>query len=240
MKRILAFTLLAMLILQASAGAQKDDKPSVTKLGKYSFIGESYDRFKDRIKVELADIVVESGTFSTVMGRGYTILLDSIVIEEGKKLKETSPSYLGVMIHTPLRVPVLDAPTIYILADGQRIVLDKPERLGDLEYRGEASEILGKHRLYVGSRIDWNDYKKIAHSSKVEIKVDRFEFELKPDALSRMRTFISYVDQRRGVAPNASGPQPSVGEAKPSATPKRICAENGRRIPCPEDKPAIK
>lgn len=141
-------------------------------------------------------------------------------------------------IKAKLNIP-LDSEVIFIV-DGVRMRLGKVSKPFSQNATGDFDD-----NAYLIMPVA--DFRRIASAQRVEVAVGNIELYLADKHIKRWSELLVDLEQRQGslasqasVTRTTSETRPAPSAPAPAPTPKRICAENGHRIPCPEDKAAIK
>ncbi len=197
MKILFATLILSVFTLPAlPQNTETKTKPIYTRQKKYGVIIERYDKFKDETIVAWDQVVSMPSNMQIFTSTETSIGIVNLVVNSGKGVNASGKNLFAVKVVTKSRVPLFDAKPIYIIADDGRMVIENTERLRELE---NASSVLSTafsdtYSLAVGAELKWDDLKKIAASKSVEMKVDKFEFKLKPEHIENLKAYISYVE----------------------------------------------
>ncbi len=155
----------------------------------------SYDRFRDvtLVWIPYDDLYVSSH---------HDLRISAFVTYRGKDL--TKPEKMGISFEsTPHEYSYLAHSELYVLADGERVPLGRPSA------RDTKSDF-----KYVHTVTEWLEYwitlpmmKKIAHSQKVEMRLDSFEFNLRPGFLRSMEKLIAGIPNPKPTSTSTKRPR---------------------------------
>jgi hypothetical protein len=149
----------------------------------------SYDRFTDvtTVWIPYEDLYVSAH---------HDLRISAFVTYRGKDL--TKPEKMGISFEsTPHQYSYLAHSELYVLADGERIPLGRPNA------RDTKSDF-----KYVQTVTEWLEYwmtlpimKKIARAQKVDMRLDSFEFDLPYSFLRSMQKLISRIPEPKTAQP---------------------------------------
>ncbi len=181
---VLSLTFVAHRAAAQDSKAQ-DDKPQPPAKRQFNHkakIESKYDRFEDETHVRLESKRVLGGFMEDVkMGASF--------FYKGQKL--STPEYFIILFVSDTKGwRFLDEAQreLVALADGQRISIGTLDRDSKVRSGGWVSEIMVKE-------VPYETFLKIVNAKKVEMKLGRYEFELKEEHLEALRDLASRTAQ---------------------------------------------
>lgn len=167
--------LLFILLLAASVFAQK----SGSDLG----INASYDKFLDITTVELTE--------SLPPDRPGYVLFSVAASVKGENIEHTPPHSTTIFIHsfTDDWYFLKTDTTLRVIQDGQRYQLGRMKRV----HAQVATS--GVHEL-LALEVSFAAVQRLSRGSKIEIRVGRYEVELKPSAIENIKAWVKWFPKK--------------------------------------------
>jgi hypothetical protein len=172
--------------VRAAGGDDLRDRAKKFKNGKRFFV--KYDKFKDQTMVFV-------GPFSLTGSMEYaftssTISIYAAFVFKGQKTDQPVDTLTLGFVHTGKEWQFLKSSDVYVLADGERMVLGEGSRDSDLK--------IGSVEETVEVTLSADMFSKIANSKVVEMKVGSREFKLKDEHLQALHDLLSLTKPASG------------------------------------------
>jgi hypothetical protein len=188
----------------------------------------SYDRFKDATTYRSEEIGVKCvwcpGNVSLWLTASHPKMTPTRVDEVNLLMARSGKEWAFLRPHER---------GLIILADAKRHDFGVMKVLDTQVRRYGVSEY-----LYVTMSAE--EFAELAGAEKLEIQVGAYEFNVQDKHVLKVRAFAEEISAAGKPTPPDPAPDPRTIPVAPKPTPtpqKRICSQNGYRVPCPEEKP---